>query len=126
MDKARKHKKRQLEDTLNLVIKKRKVIAIILHASSLFKAFFSFGRIRNSVIIFNIQVFGVVMGKVFSLIKEVHALKKRKRKRTLISLHFSGYQGYDDFMVMLSTSVDLVDAFSLPPGDKDGGTRIFG
>lgn len=27
LDKARKHKKRQLEDTLNLVIKKRKVIA---------------------------------------------------------------------------------------------------
>lgn len=29
LDKARKHKKRQLEDTLNLVLKKRKVMAII-------------------------------------------------------------------------------------------------
>lgn len=28
LDKARKHKKRQLEDTLNLVLKKRKVIVI--------------------------------------------------------------------------------------------------
>lgn len=28
LDKARKHKKRQLEDTLNLVIKKRKVIPV--------------------------------------------------------------------------------------------------
>ena len=28
LDKARKHKKRQLEDTLNLVLKKRKVIGV--------------------------------------------------------------------------------------------------
>lgn len=28
LDKARKHKKRQLEDTLNLVLKKRRVIFI--------------------------------------------------------------------------------------------------
>lgn len=30
LDKARKHKKRQLEDTLNLVIKKRRVMAKFL------------------------------------------------------------------------------------------------
>lgn len=29
LDKARKHKKRQLEDTLNLVLKKRKVMFTI-------------------------------------------------------------------------------------------------
>ncbi|CAL5444736.1 unnamed protein product [Camellia sinensis] len=31
LDKARKHKKRQLEDTLNLVLKKRKVFLAVLH-----------------------------------------------------------------------------------------------
>lgn len=30
LDKARKHKKRQLEDTLNLVLKKRKVLTIVM------------------------------------------------------------------------------------------------
>ena len=34
LDKARKHKKRQLEDTLNLVLKKRKVSVIIFYVPS--------------------------------------------------------------------------------------------
>ena len=38
LDKARKHKKRQLEDTLNLVLKKRKVVQLYFLLQSFYSS----------------------------------------------------------------------------------------
>jgi hypothetical protein len=49
LDKARKHKKRQLEDTLSLVIKKRRVMVIMPFFLLLLHSFLAVQKIKRVV-----------------------------------------------------------------------------